>query len=84
MDAVIAESQTESITIIDIDAELLRRDLHAFVVSAWDKVEKGTTFQDGWHIAMLCEYLQALYEGRIPSNSLIANIPPQTHEKPAL
>jgi predicted phage terminase large subunit-like protein len=65
------------VTITDLDAELLRRDFHAFVVSAWDKVEKGTTFQNGWHIEMLCDYLQALFENKIPSNSLMANIPPR-------
>jgi predicted phage terminase large subunit-like protein len=74
MDAVIEQSQ---VTITDLDGELLRRDFHAFVVSAWDKVEKGTIFQDGWHIRMLCDYLQALYDGRIPSNSLMANVPPR-------
>jgi len=69
--------EVEAVTITDLDAELLRRDFHAFVVSAWDKVEKGTVYVDGWHIRAICEYLQALYEGRLPSNSLMMNVPPR-------
>lgn len=75
MDATVRE--VETVTITDLDAELLRRDFHAFVVSAWDKVEKGTKFDDGWHIEMMCQYLQALFEGRIPSNNLMMNVPPR-------
>lgn len=75
MDAPVRE--IEAVTITDLDAELLRRDFHAFVVSAWHLVEKGTVFQDGWHIRMLCSYLQALFEERIPSNSLMMNVPPR-------
>lgn len=70
-------TEVEAVTITDLDAELLRRDFHAFVVSAWGKVEKATTYEDGWHIRMICEYLQALFEGRIPSNSLMMNVPPR-------
>ena len=72
-----ATREVEAVTVTDLDAELLRRDFHAFVVSAWDKVEKGTVYVDGWHIRAICEYLQALYEGRLPSNSLMMNVPPR-------
>lgn len=77
MEAVAGKIETQPVTITDLDAELLRRDFHAFVVSAWDKVEKGTIFDDGWHIEMMCRYLQALFEGRIPSNNLMMNVPPR-------
>lgn len=65
------------ITLADLDAERCRRSFYAFVVSAWRYVEPGTPFVDGWHIRALCDYLQALAEGRIPSNSLMINVPPR-------
>jgi predicted phage terminase large subunit-like protein len=60
-----------------VAAEKYRRDFHAFVVDAWPYVEPGVVFVDGWHIRAICLYLQALAEGRIPSNNLMANIPPR-------
>ena len=65
------------INLADLDAERCRRDFHAFVVDAWPYVEQTTVYVDGWHIRMLCDYLQALAEGKIPSNSLLINIPPR-------
>ncbi len=77
MEAVIGKSEAQAVTITDLDAELLRRDFHAFVVSAWDKVEPGVTFVDNWHIRMICAYLVALFMGQIPSNNLMMNVPPR-------
>jgi hypothetical protein len=81
MDAVATENQ---VTITDLDAELLRRDFHAFVVSAWDKVEKGTVYVDGWHIRAICEYLQALYEGSFTVKLANDERSPAPHEKPVV
>lgn len=64
-------------TLLDVDAELLRRNFYDFTVRAWHLVEKTTMFVDGWHIRAICDYLQALDEGKIPSRKLIINVPPR-------
>ena len=65
------------ITLAELDAERLRRSLYDFVVDAWVYVEPGTVFVDGWHIRAICQYLQELSEGHIPSNNLLINVPPR-------
>lgn len=65
------------ITILDLDAELLRRSFYAFVLEAWRFVEQTTSYVEGWHVRAIAEYLQALAEGRIPSNNLMINVPPR-------
>lgn len=64
-------------TLAQIEAEEYRRDFYAFVVAAWPYVEPGTLFVEGWHLGTIANYLQALHEGRIPSNSLMINVPPR-------
>lgn len=64
-------------TIAQIEAEEYRRDFYSFVVAAWPYVEPGIIFVDGWHLRAIAQYLQALFEGRIPSNNLMMNIPPR-------
>lgn len=64
-------------SLAELDAETLRRDLYAFVLEAWDQVEPTTPYVDGWHIMAIANYLQALAEGRIQSNSLLINVPPR-------
>lgn len=53
----------------------LERDLHAFVRAAWPIVEPGKALRDGWHLAAICEHLQAVTAGEIPR--LLINIPPR-------
>lgn len=65
------------ITLTDLDAEECRRSFYEFTRRAWPYVEPATVFVDGWHIHALADYLQALAEGRIPSNSLMINVPPR-------
>lgn len=65
------------ITVVQLDAERLRRSFYSFVVDAWPYVEFTNPYSEGWHIKAICDYLQALYEGRIPSNNLIVNVPPR-------
>jgi predicted phage terminase large subunit-like protein len=65
------------ISLLNLDAERLRRSFYAFVVDAWPLVEFSNVFVDGWHIHAICDYLQALDEGRIPSKNLMINVPPR-------
>jgi len=58
-----------------IEGELLRRDFYRFVKAAWPVIEPGTTFIDNWHIAAICQHLEAVTRGEILR--LIINIPPR-------
>jgi len=49
----------------------------AFVYRAFSIVYPGTPFQPNWHVDVLCEYLQAMVEGRKPSH-LVVNQPPRS------
>lgn len=57
-----------------IEAERCRRSLHTFVAKAWPLVEQATPFVDNWHVGLICEYLQALYN--LELQNLVINIPP--------
>ncbi len=48
--------------------------LHDFVRQAWHVVEPRTPFIDNWHIAAICEHLEAVSLGVI--RRLLMNIPP--------
>lgn len=63
--------------ILELETSILKDDLYEFVREAWHIVEPDVSFVDGWHIRAICDYLMALYEGRIPNNKLIINIPPR-------
>lgn len=56
--------------------ELAERNLHDFVVQAWPVVCPDETFIDGWHIAALCQHLEAVSAGKI--KQLLINVPPGT------
>jgi hypothetical protein len=62
-----------------IRAERLKRlaeaSLYEFTKQAWEIVEPGTAFVDGWHIRTICDHLQACIDGRI--RNLIINMPPR-------
>lgn len=49
--------------------------LHAFVKLAWSQIEGNKPFIDGWHIAAICEHLEACIYGQI--KALLINIPPR-------
>lgn len=59
--------------------ELLKRNLrdsfYAFCAFFWDSVPGNPSFQNNWHIELICRYLQDCYEGSISPN-LIINMPP--------
>lgn len=55
-----------------LDAE---NSLHAFVKLAWSQIEGNKPFIDGWHIAAICEHLEACIRGEI--KTLLVNCPPR-------
>ena len=64
-------------TLEQVTAEKCKRSFYYFVKSAWHIAERETKYVDGWHVVVICQYLQALFEGKIPSNNLIINVPPR-------
>jgi predicted phage terminase large subunit-like protein len=64
-------------SLVELEAEKLRRSFYQFVKASWHLVEPETPFVDGWHIRAITQYLQALDDGRIPSRNLIINVPPR-------
>ena len=57
------------------DAEYCEDDLKFFLECAWPTLQPGVPFQDNWHIACLCEHLEALSKREI--RRLIINLPPR-------
>jgi predicted phage terminase large subunit-like protein len=51
-----------------------RRGFYEFVKRAWDTVNPGIEFIDGWHIKLICDHLEAVSRGDI--RRLIINVPP--------
>lgn len=58
----------------EIEAERCKRSFHTYVGAAWSIVEQAVPFVDNWHIGLLSEYLEALYNLQL--QNLIINIPP--------
>ena len=52
---------------------LAQRHLYEFVKQAWSNA-CSQSFIDNWHVKLLCDHLQAVFEGRI--ENLLVNIPP--------
>lgn len=65
-----------------VKAEKARRaasaSLYEFVKQSWHVVEPGVPFMESWHIAEICEHLEAVSAGEI--HRLLINIPPR-HSK---
>lgn len=59
----------------EVEAELGRRSLREFIEMAWPVLEPGTEFVPNWHIDAICDHLEAVSKGQIPS--LVINIPPR-------
>ena len=60
---------------VEVDREYIRRHgLHGFVQRAWPIIEPVAAFIDGWHIKLMCIYLERAFRGEI--TKLIINIPP--------
>lgn len=60
--------------LIEHEREAGARSLYEFVKMAWHLVEPSTEFSDNWHIRLICDHLEALFERRI--KRLIINVPP--------
>lgn len=58
-----------------VRAEEARQSLRVFTQQAWPIVEPATEFKDNWHIAAICEHLEAATRGEI--RNLVINIPPR-------
>ena len=68
---------------IDVDAEIKRRatkeakcSLEAYVKACWHVLEPDTDLSWNWHLSLMCEYLEAVTEGKI--KRLIINVPPRS------
>lgn len=59
-----------------VKTRLAERSLHEFSKQAWEIVEPGRQFCDGWHLAAMAEHLEAMTKGDILK--LIINIPPRS------
>lgn len=57
------------------EREKFRGSLKEYIRGAWQMVEPGTPYVDGWHIDAICEHLEALRTRQI--RNLIINIPPR-------
>lgn len=55
-------------------ARAAERSLFEFTKQAWDVIEPGSQFVDGWHLHVVCEHLEAVSAGEI--ENLLINIPP--------
>ena len=67
---------TRPATLQDARAEKARRSLAAFVRQAWPVIEPSTNLVWNWHIDVICDRVQALLEGRLPTRNLVVNVPP--------
>ena len=63
------------------EAETYSKSFKAFVRGAWDIVEPGSPFMDGYHIDAICDHLEACAKGQI--EKLLCNIAPR-HGKSTL
>ncbi len=68
-------------TLSDIDRELAKKSLAAYIRQAWHVVEPSNVYIHGWHIEAISEHLEAATRGEI--RNLIINIPPR-HAKSLL
>lgn len=57
----------------ELERSIWEDSLHRFVLAAWPHVDPAK-FNDGPHIGLLCEYLQAFVAGELPA--LLLNVPP--------
>lgn len=73
--ALTANNQWQGDYLSLMEAELARRSLYHFTRLFWREIDDGTTeFIDAKHVKVICDALQAVYEGSV--KRLIINIPP--------
>lgn len=56
----------------------LAEDFHSFAQAAFVALYPAIPWEDGWSIETICEHIQALYLGYLPTNKLIINEPPRS------
>jgi phage terminase large subunit-like protein len=61
-------------SLAEVQAERANRNFYYYVQKAWHVADPGNPFIDNWHVGLICEYLQALYDLQI--QNLIINIGP--------
>ena len=44
----------------ELAAERARRDLRLFLAAAWTHIEPATPLADGFHLGLICKYLEAV------------------------
>lgn len=59
-----------------VQATLARRSLADFFRLSWPVLEPTTPLVWNWHLQAICDHMQALLEGHIPSNNLAITVPP--------
>jgi predicted phage terminase large subunit-like protein len=59
---------------IDVDREICRRSMIAFVRKAWHILEPSTPYVEGWVLYAICDHLMAVSRGEI--SRLLINVPP--------
>ncbi len=62
-------------TVDAAERELCKRSFAAFAKRAWPHIIPDK-LQWNWHMDAICDHMQALSEGRIPSRRLLINVPP--------
>jgi len=53
---------------------LAKKSLHDFILQGWRAAEPKS-YVDGWHISVICEHLEAVFNGQI--KKLVINMPPR-------
>ena len=61
-------------------AAICRQSFAAFAARAFREVNPGIPLEWNWHLDLLCEHLQALFEGKLPEGKrrLCINVPPRS------
>lgn len=62
---------------VDVDREMCARSFASFVKRAWRHIIPDKLVWN-WHMDVVCDHMQALSTGGIPSNRLLFNVPPGT------
>lgn len=63
---------------MELDRATLPESLHAYTRRAWDVVEPGKHFIDGWYLEAMCEHLEACLTGQI--RNLLITMPPRHYK----
>jgi predicted phage terminase large subunit-like protein len=65
--------QTNAAIKLALEIDLGKNSLYWFSKLCWSTIEPETPWVDGWHIKLLCDYLEATVRGEV--RNLIVNIP---------